>query len=166
MSIHATNAYGEVPPSGLLLDAALSLVQTQLVGQLADETSVDSRTMGALGFSGALLAADLAAKGALGEFWWMPLPVLGVAAVCCLGPTLGLGVNFTRGTDLGPIADVVYRAYGAEPGPEACEQLLFDLCGAFSNNAYRLRAKGRALRLAVVILVFGLPVSAMFVGLS
>lgn len=166
MSIDANNAHDEASSSPSLLDATLSLAQTQLVGQLADETSVDSRMMGALGFSGALLAGDLAVKGAFGEFWWMPLPVLGIAALCCLGPTLGLGVNFTRGTDLGPIADVVYRAYGPEPAIEACEQLLFDLCRAFSNNAYRLRAKERALRLAVAILVIGLPVSAMFIGLS
>jgi hypothetical protein len=146
MSIPATNAHGEASSSASLLEASLSLARTQLVGQLADETSVDGRTMGTLGFSGALLAADLAAKGALGAFWWMPLPVLSVAALCCLGPTLGLGVNFARGTDLGPIADAVYRAYGAGPAPEACEQLLFDLCRAFSNDTYRLRAKERALR--------------------
>jgi hypothetical protein len=38
-----------------LLDASLSLAHTQLVGQLADETSLDARTMGTLGFIGALL---------------------------------------------------------------------------------------------------------------
>jgi hypothetical protein len=35
--------------------------------------------MGTLGFSGALLAADLAAKGVLGPFWWIPLIVLGTS---------------------------------------------------------------------------------------
>lgn len=107
MSIHSTNAHDKVSASASLLDTALSLARTQLVGQLADETSVDGRMMGTLGFSGALLAADLAAKDALGAFWWVPRPVLGVAALCCLGPALGLGVNFARGTDLGLIADVV-----------------------------------------------------------
>ncbi|MGC2373524.1 MAG: hypothetical protein WA484_06595 [Solirubrobacteraceae bacterium] len=166
MSIHAAKAHDETASSGLLLDASLSLARTQLVGQLADETSVDGRTMGTLGFSGALLAADLAARSVLGAFWWMPLLVLSVAALCCLGPTLGLGIDFARGTDLGPIADDVYRVYRAEPASEACEQLLFDLYRAFSNNASRLRAKERALWLAVVILVTGLPISAAFIALS
>lgn len=75
--------------------------------------------MGTLGFSGALLGADLAAKNALGAFWWMPLPILGFAALFCLGPTLGLGINLGRGTDLGPTADTVYRAYPVESAPTA-----------------------------------------------
>jgi hypothetical protein len=166
MSIHATKAHKEAASSGLLLDASLSLARTQLVGQLADETSVDGRTMGTFGFCGALLAADLAARSALGAFWWTLLLVLSVAALCCLGPTVGLGIDFARGTDLGPIANAVYRAYSAEPAFEACEQLLFDLYRAFSNNASRLRAKERALRLAAVVLVTGLPISTAFIALS
>lgn len=92
----------------------IHFVRFLVAGQLADETSVDGRTMGTLGFSGALLAAALAARSVLGAFWWMPLLVLGIAALCCLGPTLGLGVDLGRDTDLGPIADAVYRFYGAE----------------------------------------------------
>ncbi len=134
MSIHAINADDEAGSSAGLLDAALSLARTQLVGQLADETSVDGRTMGTLGFSGALLAACLAVRNLLGAFWWMPLIVLGVAALCCLGPTLGLGIDFRRGTDLGPIADAFYLLYSAEPLARAREQLLSDLGRAFSNN--------------------------------
>lgn len=166
MSTHATNAHGEMRPSVLLLDAALSLAQTQLVGQLADETSVDGRTMGTLGFSGALLAACLAVRSLLGAFWWMPLIVLGLAALCCLGPTLGLGIDFRRGTDLGPIADVFYLLYSAEPLVRAHEQLLSDLGEALTNNAHRLQAKERTLRVAVAILVIGLPLSAAFIGFS
>jgi hypothetical protein len=37
-----------------LLDASLALSRTQLLGQIADETSLDGRTMGTLGFNGAL----------------------------------------------------------------------------------------------------------------
>lgn len=77
MSIRAANARNEASSSVSLLDAALSLARTQPVGQLADETSVDGRMMGTLGFSGALLAACLAARSLLGAFWWMPLLVLG-----------------------------------------------------------------------------------------
>lgn len=56
-----------------LLDASLGLAQTQLLGQLADETSIDGRAMGVLAFSGALLAADVAAKDTLGR-WWVDAP--------------------------------------------------------------------------------------------
>lgn len=72
----------------------------------------------------------------------MPLLVLGLAALCCLGPTLGLGIDFRRGTDLGPIADAFYLLYS------------------------RLRAKERALWAAVAILVIGVPLSAAFIGFS
>ncbi|MFZ2113595.1 MAG: hypothetical protein WAU77_07700 [Solirubrobacteraceae bacterium] len=166
MSIPIATTCDRPASSGLLLDAALSLAQTQLVGQLADETSVDGRTMGTLGFSGALFAADLAARSVLGAFWWMPLIILSLAALCCLGPTLGLGVDFGRGTDLGPIADVFYRLYRAGSPPTTNEQLLSDLGRAISNNARRLQAKERALQVAVVILVMGLPASIAFMGLS
>ena len=166
MSIHATNAHDEASSSASLLDAALLLARTQLVGQLVDETSVDGRMMGTLGFSGALLAACLAARSLLGAFWWMPLLVLGLAALCCLGPTLGLGIDFRRGTDLGPIADAFYLLYSAEPLARAREQLLYDLGRAISNNAHRLRAKERALWAAVAILVIGVPLSAAFIGFS
>jgi hypothetical protein len=165
MSAQATTTIDRQTPA-LFLDAVLSLAQTQLVGQLADETSVDGRTMGALGFSGALFAAAIAAKDVLGIFWWAPSLVLGAAALCCLAPTFGFGLDFRQGADLGPTAAVFYRTYRAEPLPVTREQLLSDLDRALSNNSRRLRAKQRALRAAVTILVLGLPISACLVGLS
>lgn len=153
-------------PSGRLLDAALSLVQTQLVGQLADETSVDGRTMGTLGFSGALLAADLAARSALGAFWWMPTVVLCIATLLCFSPALWFGEDSMRKTDLGPDANAFYQMYGGQRPRMSREQLLSDLDRAFASNTRRLRAKERALRLAVVTLAVGLPFSAACVGLS
>ena len=48
-------------PSGPL-EATLELAQTQLLAQIADETSLDGRTVGILAFLGALLAVDVAAK--------------------------------------------------------------------------------------------------------
>ena len=153
-------------PAERLLDAALSLAQTQLIGQLTDETSLDGRTMGALGFSGALLAAEIAAKGALGAYWWTPSIVLGLSTLCCLGPTLGVGVDFKRDTDLGPSANTFYLTYGGQPSPAVREQLLTDLGRAFSNNARRLRAKQLALRVAVLTLAVGLSVSAAAIGLN
>jgi hypothetical protein len=52
-----------------LLSDSLALARTQLASQIADE-------MGTLGFNGALLAADLVARGLLGPYWWTPLIVL------------------------------------------------------------------------------------------
>lgn len=148
------------------MDAVLSLAQTQLVGQIVDETSVDGRTMGVLGFSGALLGIAVAAKGILGTFWWVPALVLGAAALCCLGPTLGLGLDSRQETDLGPQAAAFYQDYRAESLFRSRELLLSDLDRAYSSNACRLRAKERALHAAVVVLAAGLPLSACLVVLS
>ncbi len=164
--IPVANARDPQTPPGLLLDVALSLAQTQLVGQLADETSVDGRTMGTLGFSGALLAADLAARASLGVLWWIPVLVLGTSALLCLGPMLEFGEDFARVTDLGPKANAFYLLYVAQPPQRTREQLLSDLDQAFSSNTFRLRRKERALRGAVVILATGLPLSTVLIGLS
>lgn len=56
MSIPNRDSIEQPPHQGLILAVVLSLAQTQIMGQLADETSLDGRTMGTLGFSGALLA--------------------------------------------------------------------------------------------------------------
>jgi hypothetical protein len=165
MSISIATTCDRPASSGLLLDAALSLAQTQLVGQLADETSVDGRMMGTLGFSGALLAADLVARSALGEFWWMPALVLGSATLLCFAPTLWLGEDSMRKTDLGPGANAFYQRYGGQRPRMSRQQLLSDLDRAFASNMRRLRAKERALRLAVMTLAVGLPLSALLIGL-
>jgi hypothetical protein len=52
---------------GVLLDATLVLSQTQIMAQVADEASLDGRTMGLLAFNGALLAGDIAAKQLLAD---------------------------------------------------------------------------------------------------
>ena len=62
-----------------LLSDSLALARTQLASQIADENSLDGRTMGTLGFNGALLAADLVARGLLGPYWWTPLIAIGLA---------------------------------------------------------------------------------------
>jgi len=143
-----------------VLDASLALAQTQLVGQLADETSLNARTMGTLGFAGALLAADIAAKDVLGAAWWTPLVAIGLATACCLVPALGLGLGFAYDTDLGPDAASFYSAYRPGPSRPGREQLLADLSTAFARNARRLRAKRTALRIALVVLTVGLASSA------
>jgi hypothetical protein len=149
-----------------LLDASLSLAHTQLVGQLADETSVDARTMGNLGFTGALLAVDVAAKDLLGAAWWTPLIAIGLATACCLSPTLGIGFGFPRNTDLGPDPLASYSSYGSRPSRAARQQLLSELVAAFASNAQRLHAKKRALRASLVILVLGLVASTVIVSVD
>lgn len=139
-----------------LLDASLVLAQTQLVAQLADETSLDARSMGTLGFSGALLAADLAAKDVLGGLWWTPLIAIAIATSCCLGPVLGIGLGFGSDTDIGPGAVAFYETYGGHRSTPARQQLLADLGAAFERNSSRLKAKRLALRLAVGVLAVGL----------
>jgi sulfur-carrier protein adenylyltransferase/sulfurtransferase len=62
-----------------LLSATLDVAQAQLLAQIADETSLDGRTMGILAFHCALLAADVAAKELLGTWWWTPLVALSLA---------------------------------------------------------------------------------------
>lgn len=149
-----------------LLDASLALAHTQLVGQLADETSLDARTMGTLGFAGALLAADIAAKDLLGRAWWTPLVAIGLATACCLSPALGIGFGLFRHADLGPDPDAFYSAYGSEPSQVGREQMLADLAAALARNAERLRAKQHALRLSLMILLIGLFASAVAVAAS
>ncbi len=143
-----------------LLDASLSLAHTQLVGQLADETSLDARTMGTLGFAGALLAVDLAAKDLLGAAWWALLIAIGTAAVCCLRPALALGFDGVHDTDLGPDPVVFHAAFASRPPRVACEQLLTDLASAYARNVRRHHAKQRALRSALVARMLGVLASA------
>jgi hypothetical protein len=143
-----------------LLDAALVLAQTQLLAQIADETSLDSRTMGILAFNGALLAADVAARGLLGTWWWTPLLALSLPTLMCLRSALA------KETDLGPLAITFYASYGGQPSPAAREQLLADLGGAFEENADRVKSKTRRLRWALGILVAGLIVAALMITLG
>lgn len=143
-----------------LLDASLALAQTQLVGQLADETSLDARTMGTLGFAGALLAVDVAAKDLLGTAWWALLVAIGTAAACCLRPALALGFDGVNETDLGPDPFVFHATYGSRPSHAARKQLLADLGTAYARNVRRHRAKQRALQAALVALMLGVLASA------
>src|SRR6202140_2303750 len=99
------------PSDGLdddLLSATLEVSQTQLLAQIADETSLDSRTMGILAFNGALLAAAVAARNLLGTWWWTPLLALSLPTLMCLRSALA------KETDLGPLAITFYANYGGQ----------------------------------------------------
>ncbi len=144
----------------VVLDATLALSETQLLAQIADETSSDGRTMGLLAFNGALLAADIAARGLLGGWWWAPLPFLAIATALCLWST------FARNTDLGPRALSFYAAYSGLPAAAVRLQLLADLDSAFAENAARVRRKGTLLRWALGILTLGLVLAALLIALD
>jgi hypothetical protein len=143
-----------------LLEATLELAQTQLIAQIADETSTDGRTMGVLAFIGALLAADIAAKDVLGRWWWTLLVAVGLATFPCLRSTFG------KDTDLGPPALTFYATYGGHTSKRAREQLLADLDASFQINATRVKVKRRRLRWAVGIISVGLVVASLLIGLD
>jgi hypothetical protein len=141
-----------------LLDAALSLSQTQLQLQVADEASLDGRTMGLLAFDGALVAADVAAKELLRGNWWMILPAVGVSALLCLRSALA------KTSDVGVEAYAFFTQFGAGPAVETREALLADLDLAFKNNAKRVRLKTWSLRFALAILAIGLAIAAFSIS--
>jgi hypothetical protein len=111
-----------------ILDATLSLAQTQLLAQIADETSLDGRMMGLLGFNGALLAADVAAKGVLGTWWWAPLPFVAITTALCSRSIFG------KDTYLGPEALTFYTSYGGQSSGLARKTLLADLDVAYKTT--------------------------------
>jgi hypothetical protein len=143
-----------------LLDATLRLSETQLLAQIADETSLDGRTMGLLAFNGALLAADIAAKEVLGRWWWSVLPFLVFSTALCLRSA------FAKNTDLGPPALKFYEIYGGNTAIMARKQLLADLDESFGENAARVAAKIADLRHALGILICGLVVAALLIGVD
>jgi hypothetical protein len=147
-------------PDDDLLSATLGVAQTQLLAQIADENSLDGRTMSILDLNSALLSADVAARELLGTWWWIPLAALSLSTLMCLRSV------FTRGTDLGPLAITFYASYGGQPSLAAREQLLADLGGAFEENALRVKGKTKRLRWALGILVAGLVAAALTITLS
>ncbi len=146
-----------------LLGAALSLATIQIAGQLTEETSLDSRLMGTLGFTGALIGADVAIRDLLGTGWWIPLIPLGLAAVVSLSSVLGPRLSRA---DLGPGPGTFYASYSDQPFALARRQLLADLVMAIAQNARRAAAKRRAARSSILLLAIGLAGSTITLSLS
>lgn len=141
-----------------LLDAALHLSQTQLLLQIADEASLDGRTMGLLAFNGALVAADIAAKGLLHRDWWTILPAVAFSTLLCLRSALA------KTSDVGVEAYGFFTQFGAGPSLDTREALLADLDIAFKANAKRVRIKTWSLRIALTSLAIGFAVAAFLIS--
>jgi len=106
---------------GQVLDAMIAFSQTQILAQVTDEASLDSRTVGLLAFNGALLGGTLAAKGLLGYYWWTPLIVVALATGPCLWSA------FKKTSAFGPQALAFYKRFGGEGALKVRTQLLSDL---------------------------------------
>jgi hypothetical protein len=140
-----------------VLDAMLALSHTQILAQVMDEASLDSRTIGLLAFNGALLGGTLAAKTFLGYYWWTPLIVVALATGPCLWSV------FKKTSAFGPPALEFYKEFGAQGPLRARTQLLSDLADTFDFNAGRVKWKTWRLRAAVTSLVVGLGVAALLI---
>jgi hypothetical protein len=141
-----------------LISAALSLSGTQLQLQIADEASLDGRTMGLLAFDGALGAVAVATKDVLHGDWWTILPAVVVSAALCLRSALG------RTGDFGPEALRFYTKFGAGEAIKTQEALLADLDLAFKHNAKRVKLKIWLLRIALGSLAVGLVVATVLIA--
>lgn len=143
-----------------LLDAMLAFSQTQILAQVADEASIDGRTVGVLAFNGALLGGTLAAKTLLGHYWWTPLVAVGVATGPCLWSV------FRKTSAFGPLALDFYERFGGLGPLSARTQLLSDLNDTFGFNAHRVKRKTRRLRFSLATLVVGLIGAALLIAVA
>jgi hypothetical protein len=140
-----------------VLDAMLALSHTQILAQVTDEASLDSRTVGMLAFNGALLGGTLAARNLLGYYWWTPFVGVGLSTLPCLWSV------FKKTSAFGPQALAFYGEFGAE-GLGARTQLLADLDDTFGFNAGRVKWKTWRLRSAIGTLVVGLVAAALLIA--
>jgi hypothetical protein len=143
---------------GQVLDAMLAFSQTQILAQVTDEASLDSRTIGLLAFNGALLGGTLAAKALLGYYWWTPLIVVGLATGPCLWSV------FKKTSAFGPPALAFYRRFGGDGALKVRTQLLSDLDDTFAFNAGRVKWKTWRLRASLATLVAGLSIAALLIA--
>jgi hypothetical protein len=164
---------------GVVADAALALVETQLLAQVGDDASLDGRATGLIGFNGALLAAAIAAREllALGPFWPSPIAVVAATTLMLLWVLYGGSHRDQRdherrsrpnrvGVSVGIRADNFYEQYAEGHPLEARERLLDDLVLSFDKNYKRITRKRRWLQAATVFLVVGLAAAAFLIDLD
>ncbi len=170
---------GETPFSasdetrGVIVDAALALVETQLLAQVAEDANIDGRTTGLLGFSGALAAATVAAKEPIGFLWFVPLIVLGAVTFVFLWILYG-GTKFRsllatvwhppNRVGYGVPAWAFYEKFVGTSPLKARESLLKELAGVVGENATRIRRQQRRLQVATIVMIAGLAVAGLLIA--
>ena len=149
-----------IAEQGELLDAMVGFSETQILGQVADEASIDGRTMGVLAFAGALLGGTLAARDLLGPLWWTPLIPVAAASGWCLWSVK------KQATAYGPYALSFYERFGGLGPLLARTQLLADLDRTFKLNEVRVANKQKRLRRSLVTLVVGLAIAGLLIAVD
>jgi len=156
-----------------ILEAALSLAQTQILAQNEDEASLDGQAMGLVAFDGALVGAVLAAQGLIGKWWWVALVAVLVSALIALSTESIValwealrGRPRSPGGDLGPAAADFYETYGGQQALPARELLLAELRVAFNQNTPRIARKFATIRLAVGTLFVGLLIAGLLIAFA
>jgi hypothetical protein len=158
---------------GVVVDAALVLAETQLLAQVAEDANIDGRTTGLLGFSGALVAATIAAKEPIGFFWFAPLVVLGLVTFAFLWILYGGTKLRHLLTDLlhppnrmgfGVPAGKFYENFAGTSPLKAREDLLKELAKVVEENAARIRRQQRRLQVATIAMIVGLVVAGLLIA--
>jgi hypothetical protein len=135
------------PPSPVPVEKAkVALARAQLDAQSSAADNIDLKAMGLLGFNGALVVADLAAKDLIHRLWWAPLPGLAVSIALCLA------VSARYAFEQGPDPAAFYTSVGGQPPAVALAQLLADLRSAYTTNLVPLERKWRLLTAALFTL--------------
>lgn len=142
----------------LVLERALTLAHNRLLAQVAEESSLDVRTAGIVGFNGALILATIALEEQLGACWWIPLPFLGISTAVLLRSLFGAldrrlakwtGGKRRVSVGIGPDAARFYDRYEKKGAIAAGEALLGDLTLTYEQNAERFNAKRRRLQAGI-----------------
>src|SRR4051812_12955804 len=149
----------EAPAPVAVEEAVIALAGGQLDAQSAAGDNIDLKAMGLLGFDGALLAANLAARDLLKDHpWWLPLPGLAISIVLCLA------VSREYQHDAGPDPAAFYASFGGQTPAVALAQLLVDLRAASERNAPRLAVKRRMLATALATVLLTAAITAIVWG--
>lgn len=118
-----------------VLTALIEMTEVQLAEAWAEVRDQNTYALALAGLSVAIMGIVVAAQGALGSQWWIPMPGLAVVTLTALVGTRG------RATNLGPDAASFYESFGSVPPEDALAQLLADLIDARSNVPAILRAQ-------------------------
>lgn len=133
----------------------IGLARDQLALQSAAADNIDLKAMGLLGFDGALIAANVAAKGVIHRLWWVPLPGLAISIVLCLA--VAVRYSFLEG----PSPEAFYAAYGGQSPAVALVQLLADLGEAYRRNQHPLTRKRQLLTCGLTVLLLTFVAAAV-----